>query len=87
LKETKQTQAEANMKRTKKNRKGDFKTSQSHPPFHGFCICLTVSHHTMLVCCHSCLLLLFGWSDSLHCCGAEEIAKDASDPVLQEVFQ
>jgi hypothetical protein len=39
-----------------------------------------------VVCCHSCMLLLFGWSESLHCCGAEKIEKDASHPVLQ-VFQ
>jgi hypothetical protein len=88
FKETKRTQAEPN----KKNATTIKMDILEHlgPIFQFMASAfVSLSHHTMLVCCllpQLCLLLLFGWSESLHCCGAEEIEKDASDPVLQ-VFQ
>ncbi len=84
LKETKQTPSEANRYLTRMK----MEILEHLSPIFQYMTSafVSVSHHTMLVCCHTCLLLLFGWSESLHCCGAEEIEKDASDPVLQ-VFQ
>jgi len=62
LKETKQTQAEANKKNPTRIK---MEILEHRSPIFQFMASafVSVSHHSMLVCCHSCMLLLFGWSE------------------------